>query len=51
MQTINNLVVYVRGGEECPGQELYIFDDDHDRDASKIYFNTKIKNFCLTLNW
>lgn len=50
VQNINNLVAYLRGGEECPGQELYIFDDYHDRDASKIYFKEKIKDFKLSTN-
>lgn len=48
VQNINNYVVYVRGGTECPGQELYIYDDYHDRDASKILFSSKIKTVKLS---
>ena len=51
MQSINNLVVYVRGGEACPGQEIYIYDDQQDRDASKILFKSKILSIKLSINW
>jgi hypothetical protein len=50
MQSINNLVVYVRGGEACPGQEIYIYDDQQDRDASKILFKSKILSIKLSIN-
>ena len=50
-QNLNNIVAYVRGGEACPGQELYIYDDYHDRDASKILFQSKIKTLKLSTNW
>lgn len=46
---VNNLVVYVRGGPSC--QELYIYDECHEREASKIYFKDKILDFKLTGNW
>ena len=45
---IGNLVAYVRGG---PCQELYIYDDIHDRESSKIWFKQKIVDFKLSENW
>mmetsp|Transcript_9211 Transcript_9211/g.10417 ORF Transcript_9211/g.10417 Transcript_9211/m.10417 type:complete len:128 (+) Transcript_9211:8-391(+) len=49
-QNLNNIVAYVRGGEACPGRELYIYDDYHERDGAKILFPTKIKTLKLSTN-
>lgn len=51
VQNISNLVVYVREDGECPSCQLYIYDDDHNRDASKILFKSEIKAFKLTQTW
>lgn len=50
MQNINNLSAYLRGGD-CPAQELFIYDDNHDRVAAKIVFKKPIKTFKLSHNW
>lgn len=51
VQTINNLAVYVRGSEEYPANQLFIYDDDHDRNASKMIFKSEIKGIRLTTRW
>ncbi|CAI2369159.1 unnamed protein product [Moneuplotes crassus] len=49
-QNINNIIAYVRGGDACPGRELYIYDDYHNRDASKILFKSQIKSLKISIN-
>lgn len=51
MQNIHNLVAYVRNDGDGPSQQLYIYDDDHDRDASKIVFKSEILQIKLTQTW
>lgn len=51
VQSVNNLVVYVRNDGDGPSRQLYIYDDDHNRDASKILFKSDIKNIKLTQTW
>ena len=51
IQNLNNLVVYVREDGEGQSCQLYFYDDDHDRDASKIFFKSEIKSIKLTQNW
>mmetsp|Transcript_34315 Transcript_34315/g.39650 ORF Transcript_34315/g.39650 Transcript_34315/m.39650 type:complete len:137 (+) Transcript_34315:116-526(+) len=45
----SNLVVYARGHESCPSKELIVYDDDHNRESSKIVFKDKeIRGIRLT---
>lgn len=51
MQSYQNIVVYVTNYGEGPSQQLFIYDDYHDRDASKIVFKSDILSIKLTQNW
>lgn len=51
MQCMNNMVVYVRGGEDNPSKELSIYDDYQEKDCSKMVFKSEIKSIKLTDVW